>query len=64
MITIKTHLDINKDYYSLILILIYKIKSKIIYQHLSKDEKMSDLCNYSAKSNYYDYSNKLVGGKM
>ena len=34
------------------------------YEDFSNDKKMFDFSNYSAKSKYYDNSNKLVVGKM
>ena len=43
---------------------IYEIKTKDIYEDLSKVKEMFDFSNYSTKSKYYDESNKLVVGKM
>ena len=43
--------------------LMYKIKTEDIYQDFSKDKGMFDFSNYSAKSMYYDDSNRLVFGK-
>ena len=45
-------------------ILMYEIKTEDVYEDFSKDKKMFDFSNYSAKSKYYDDSNKLVVGKM
>ena len=42
----------------------YYIKTKDVYEGFSKDKKMFDFSNYSAKSKYYDNSNKLVFGNM
>ena len=42
----------------------YEIKTEDIYDDFSKDIEMFDFSNYSAKSKYYDDSNKLVVGKM
>ena len=44
--------------------MIYKIKTEYVYEHLSKNKEMLYFNNYSAKSKYYDDSNKLVVGKM
>ena len=44
--------------------LMYEIKTEDIYDDFSKDIEMFDFSNYSAKSKYYDDSNKLVVGKM
>ena len=43
-----------------------KLKLKIFMKILdfSKGKKMFDFSNYSAKSNFYDNSNKLGVGKM
>ena len=54
----------TQDHYSQTLSLMYEIKSKDVYEDFSKDKKMCDFSNYSAKSKYYDDSNKLVLGKM
>ena len=43
---------------------VHEIKTEDIYEDLSKDEEMFDFSNYSAKSKYYDDSNKVVVGKM
>ena len=40
--------------------MIYEIKTEDVYENFSKNEEMFDFRNYSAKSKYYDYSNKLV----
>ena len=44
--------------------LMYEIKMEDAYEDFSKDKKMFNFSNFSAKSKYYDYSNKLVFGKM
>ena len=44
--------------------LMYEIKIQDVYEDFSNDKEMFDFSNYSAKSNYYDNSNKLVVGKM
>ena len=44
--------------------LMYEIKTKDLYKDFSKDKDMFDFSSYSAKSNYYDASNKFVVGKM
>ena len=43
--------------------MIYEIKTEHVYENFSKNEEMLDFSNYSVKSKYYDYSNKLVVGK-
>ena len=61
----KSHYDYIKNKYSnnsrLLFIdndsLIYKIKTKDVYEDFSKDKEMFDFSNYSAESKYYD-SNK------
>ena len=55
---------INQDYYSLAMIVLCNIKTKDVYEGFSKDKKMFDFSNYSAKSKYYDNSNNLVFGNM
>ena len=42
----------------------YEIKTGDVYKDFSNDKQMFDFSNYSAKSKYYDNSNKLVVGKM
>ena len=44
--------------------LIYEIKNEDIFEDFSKDKEIFDFGNYSAKSKYYDDSNKLVVGNM
>ena len=44
--------------------LMYKIKTKDVYEGLSNDKQMFDFINYSSKSKYYENSNKLVAGKL
>ena len=45
-------------------LLMYEIKTEDVYEDFSKDKEMFDFNNYSAKSKYYDDSNKLVVCKM
>ena len=40
--------------------LMYEIKAKDAYEDFSKDKEMPGFSNYSAKSKFYDDSNKLV----
>ena len=42
----------------------YEIKPEDVYEDFTKDKEMFDFSNYSVKSKYYDYSNKLVVGEM
>ena len=44
--------------------LVYKIKTKDVYEDVSKDKEMFDFSNYSTKSKYFADSRKLVAGKM
>ena len=44
--------------------MIYEIKIENIYEDFSEDKEMFEFSNYSARSIYYDDSNKLVVGKM
>ena len=44
--------------------LMYEIKTKDVYENFSNDKEMFDFSNYSTKSKYYYYLNKLVVGKM
>ena len=44
--------------------LIYEIKTEDIFEDFSKDKEIFDSGNYSAKSKYYDDSNKLVVANM
>ena len=41
----------------------YQLKTEDVYEDFSKDKEIFDFSNYSAKSKYYDDSNKLVVGK-
>ena len=41
-----------------------EMKSAEVYEDFSKGKEMFDFRNYSAKSKYYDDSNKLAIGKM
>ena len=60
---IKNKYDSNSELLFTDSITIYKIKAKDVYQDFSTDKEMFDFSNYSAKSKYYDVSNKLVFGK-
>ena len=60
---IKNKYDSNSGLLFTDSITIYKIKAKYVYQDFSTDKEMFDFSNYSAKSKYYDVSNKLVFGK-
>ena len=60
---IKNKYDSNSELLFTDSITIYKIKAKDVYQDFSMDKEMFDFSNYSAKSKYYDVSNKLVFGK-
>ena len=42
----------------------FEMKIEGVYKDLNKDKEMFDLSNCSAKSKYYDDSNKLVVGKL
>ena len=42
----------------------YEIKTEDVYEDFSTNKEMFDFSNYSAKSKWYDSSNKLVIGKM
>ena len=42
----------------------YEIKTECVYEDFSNDKEMFHFSNYSANSEYYDDSNKLVVGKM
>ena len=54
-----------QDYYSLkLMVLMYEIKTKDVYEDFSMDTKMFDFSNYSAKSKYYHGSNRLVFHKI
>ena len=44
--------------------LIYEIKIEYLYEDFSKDKGIFHFSDYSAKSIYYDDSNKLVAGKI
>ena len=44
--------------------LVYDIKTKDVYEDVSKDKEMFDFSNYSPKSKYFADSSKLVAGKM
>ena len=42
----------------------YEIKTENIFEDIIKYKEMLDFRDYSAKSKYYDDSNKLIVGKM
>ena len=42
----------------------HEIKTEDVYEDFSSNKEMFDFSNDSTKSKYYDYSNKLVIGKM
>ena len=42
----------------------YEIKTGDVHKDFSNDKQMFDFSNYSAKSKYYDNSNKLVFAKI
>ena len=42
----------------------HEIKTEDVYEGFSKHKEMFDFSNFSAKSKYYDDSNKLMAGKM
>ena len=44
--------------------LMYEIKTEDVYKDFSKDKEMFDFSNYSAKSQHYENSNKLLVGRM
>ena len=44
--------------------LMYETKTEDVYEDFSNDKDIFDFSSYSAKSKYYDNSNKLVVGKM
>ena len=44
--------------------LMYEIKTEDVHEDFRSNKEMFDFSNYSTKSKYYDYSNKLVIGKM
>ena len=73
MILLKINMLTIQDYSSLTLIvwwmkskrkMFMKILVKNVYEDFSKDKKMFDFSNYSAKSKYYDDSKKSVVGKV
>ena len=41
----------------------YEFKTEDVYEDFSSHKEMFDFSNYSTKSKYYDYSNKLIIGK-
>ena len=44
--------------------LMYEIETEDVYEDFSKDKEMFDFSNFSAKSKYYDNSNKIIVVKM
>ena len=44
--------------------LMYEIKTEDVYGDFSSNKEMFNFSNYSIKSKYYDYSSKLVIGKI
>ena len=44
--------------------LMHEIKTEDVCADFSSDKEILDFSNYLTKSKYYDYSNKLVIGKM
>ena len=44
--------------------LMYQIKTEDVCEDFSSYKEIFDFSNYSTKPKYYDYSNKLVIGKM
>ena len=46
------------------IVLMYEIKTEDIFKDCSQDRETLGFSNYSPKPKYYDYSNKLVVGKM
>ena len=44
--------------------LMYEIKTEDVYEDFSREKEMFDFLNYSAKSKYYDDSNKLMVVRM
>ena len=62
MITWKINMVMTQDYYSTTLIwrLTYEIKTGDVHEYFIKDKEIFDFCNYSAKSKYYNDSNRLM----
>ena len=46
------------------IVLMYEIKTEDIFKDCSQDRETLGFSNYSPKPKCYDYSNKLVVGKM
>ena len=42
----------------------FEIRTKHVYEDLSKDKEIFHFRIFCIKFKYYDYSNKLVAGKM
>ena len=64
MIALKINVTTNQKYYSQTPDdLLYETKTEDVYEDYSSDKKIFDFSNYSAKSKYYDNSNKLVIGE-
>ena len=64
MITLKKNSSKSRLLFTDTDLLMYEIKTEDVYEDFSKDKEMFDFNNYSAKSKYYDDSNKLVVCKM
>ena len=62
MITLK--INNTRLFFTDIKSLMYDIKTKDVNEDFSKDREINYFSNYSAKSKYYDNSNKLVDGKI
>ena len=62
MITLK--INNTRLFFTDIKSLMYDIKTKDVNKDFSKDREINYFSNYSAKSKYYDNSNKLVDGKI
>ena len=45
-------------------LLMHEIKTENVYEDCGRDKEMFDFSNYSAKSKYFDHSNKLVVARM
>ena len=44
--------------------LVYEVKTKSVYDNVSKNKETFDFINYSAETKYYDDSNALIIGKI
>ena len=61
---IKNKCGNKSKHYSQALSLMYEIKTEDVYEDFINNKEMFYFSNYSAKSKYYDDSNKLDIGKM